>query len=436
MESKTSMAPLDSFQTMKNKTLYSVPGRSAARLAADWIRGGDLPDWPQFARGVAILTYQCRDAIALACRLLGLEEGNEVLVPAYNCGTEIDPILQENVRVRLYRVDERARIDARDMACRVTEKTRAILVTHYFGWGQDLEPIIDLCRERGLYLIEDCAHALFSASAGGWLGRHGDIAVYSLAKSLPVPHGGVAVLRNTEGATDVHLRRSSPIQTLRDCLALLRRHTLRTIGNTRLGSAAILRWRRRREDVDAVGDATADRPDMPDEYYFKQDMATTKASRMVCGAMASTDVDQVIARRRRNYLRLFESISDLTSIEPLFDSLPDGTCPLHLPILVSRRDRWVRELTSCGVYSLPWWAGYHRDLNWMGFEEAMVLKDRVLTLPVDQGLTDETVDLIAETVRTVAQKIGQRKVQMRFASGTSETRHDRDQETVPARPAQ
>lgn len=384
---------------MTIRALHSAPGRSAARLAADWICGGDLPDWPQFARGVAILTYQCRDAIALACRLLGLQEGDEVLVPAYNCGTEIDPIVQQKLHVRLYRVDAQARIDTRDMACRVTEKTRAILVTHYFGWAQELKPVIDLCRERGLYLIEDCAHALFSASDCGWLGRHGDIAVYSLAKSLPVPHGGVAVLRDPEYSTSVQLRRSSSIQTARDCLTLIRRNTVRAISKTRMGGAAILGWRGKREDGDVTADLAADRPDMPADYYFNRNGPMTGASRIVLGALANVNRDRIVDIRRRNYQRLVKAIQGVQSMRPLFAALAEGTCPLHLPVFVERRRSWISALTTRGVYALPWWEGYHRELDWTGFAEAAMLKDGILTLPIHHGLTDTDIDLIGDCVR-------------------------------------
>ena len=399
METTSSVAQLDPIQDMTIRALHSAPARSAARLAVDWIRGGDLPDWPQFAQGTAILTYQCRDAIALACRLLGLQEGDEVLVPAYNCGSEIDPIVQQKLHVRLFRVDAQARIDVQDVACRVTEKTRAILVTHYFGWAQDLEFIIDLCRARGLYLIEDCAHALFSASSSGWLGRHGDIAVYSLAKSLPVPHGGVAVLRDPEYSSRVQLRRSSSIQTARDCLALIRRNTVRAISNTRMGGAAILRWRGKREDGDATADLAADRPDMPADYYFNKDSLTTGASRIVPGALANVNPDRIVDIRRRNYQRLVEATQSVQSMRPLFASLAEGTCPLHLPVVVERRRSWISALTTRGVYALPWWEGYHRRIDWSGFAEAAMLKERILTLPIHHGLTDTDIDLIGDCVR-------------------------------------
>ena len=61
-----------------------------------WIRGlaggGDVRTWPELESHRTIWTYLGRTAIALAARALGLRPGDEVLAPAYNCGTEVDPL--------------------------------------------------------------------------------------------------------------------------------------------------------------------------------------------------------------------------------------------------------------------------------------------------------------------------------------------------------
>ena len=64
--------------------------------------------------------------MALACRLLGLEAGDEVLVPAYNCGTEIDALVYAGVKPVGYNVTRQCRIDLGDLMARKTDRTRAV----------------------------------------------------------------------------------------------------------------------------------------------------------------------------------------------------------------------------------------------------------------------------------------------------------------------
>ena len=67
---------------------------------------------------------------------------------------------------------------------------RAILVAHFFGLPQPLAAIRQWCDQRGIRLIEDCAHALFGRSDGKAIGSWGDVAIGSLTKFHPVPEGG------------------------------------------------------------------------------------------------------------------------------------------------------------------------------------------------------------------------------------------------------
>ena len=145
---------------------------------------------------LAFYTHKGRTAIQKVCRLLGLEAGDEILAPSYNCGSEIDPLLSSGASIRLYRVKTNCQIDFDNLAKSITPKTKAIYVTHYFGFPQ---PIVDLKRisqETGLPLIEDCALSLFSKSGSIRLGTTGSMAIFSFPKSLPVPDGGALIVND------------------------------------------------------------------------------------------------------------------------------------------------------------------------------------------------------------------------------------------------
>ena len=143
---------------------------------------------------------KARAAIWNLVRALRLGTDEAILLPSYTCGAEVDAVLKAGAHVRFYRIDRSARIDV-DSLPAISPGDRGVLVTHFFGFADsELDSICDLCREHGLFLIEDCAHALYSHHRGRPLGTFGDAAVFSLWKTLPLPDGGAV---RTNGSLQV-----------------------------------------------------------------------------------------------------------------------------------------------------------------------------------------------------------------------------------------
>jgi perosamine synthetase len=82
--------------------------------------------------------------------------------------------------------------DARDS---ITERTRAIVVTHLWGVPANVEALRQLCDSRGIYLIEDCSHAHFAEFNGKKVGEFGHVAAWSLQaqKLVSAGEGGIAL---------------------------------------------------------------------------------------------------------------------------------------------------------------------------------------------------------------------------------------------------
>lgn len=121
-------------------------------------------------------------------------------------------------------------------------------------------------------------------------------------------------------------------------------------------------------------------------------------SRLACGLAADIDPAAVIERRRANYLALQKMTDGLPRVEPLFRDLPEGVCPMALPVLTPDRDAVVALLNTHGIAAFPFWKGYHRGLDWSDFPEARFLKDHLLTLPVHQSLTNAHMAYMAKVL--------------------------------------
>jgi perosamine synthetase len=157
--------------------------------------GGRWKEWFPFSDPSGTWTFSGRVALYHGLPSLHLPPGSTILVPAYHQGVEIETLLVAGYRLRYYRLDEHLGIDFADLERRVDKTVSALHVIHYFGFAQPLEPIRRFCEAHRLKLIEDCALSLFTRDNDTWVGSAGDLALFSVYKTLPVPHGGFLVTK-------------------------------------------------------------------------------------------------------------------------------------------------------------------------------------------------------------------------------------------------
>lgn len=344
--------------------------------------------------------HKARVAIRFACQLMGITEGDDILAPAYNCGTEIDALIACNASVALYRVDRTSRIDLDDLRRRITQKTKAIYVIHYFGFLQPLSEIKKLCRERGIYLVEDCALSLFSSNGETRIGSIGDISVFSFPKSLPVPDGGALVINNLDLASgDWSLRRPKLSTVGRAMLPLLKRGILRTCSGTKVSYPLVWSLLKSRCMSSHANNRTLNgRPEMPTSYYYDEQLNDTAISAITKRMLATFDIPLIIKRRRDNFSMFQNLLSGVRGIDPLYARLPEGVCPLYFPVIVKRRNQLCEKLNELSITAMAWWSGYHRVLSWDAYPEACFLKDNLLVLPVHHQLNEKHIRFISRAL--------------------------------------
>lgn len=107
----------------------------------------------------------------------------------------------------------------------------------------------------------------------------------------------------------------------------------------------------------------------------------------------------VVGRRRRHFARLLDACRTLTWARPLVDSVPDGVCPLGLPLVAEERDRWRDRLLAAGVNVRTYWEQLPPDVDLARFPDAAWLSDRILVLPTHQGLPSDAIERLARTLQ-------------------------------------
>ncbi|WP_454708148.1 DegT/DnrJ/EryC1/StrS family aminotransferase [Delftia acidovorans] len=140
-------------------------------------------------------------AIHLALEALGLNVGDEVIVPALTYIASVNTIIQTGATpVYVDSLPGSWQVDPADIARKINERTRAVMVVHLYGLPCDMDPIVELCKKHNLLLIEDCAEAFGSFYKDQHVGTFGDIATFSFFgnKTITTGEGGMVVSNNSE----------------------------------------------------------------------------------------------------------------------------------------------------------------------------------------------------------------------------------------------
>lgn len=120
------------------------------------------------------------DALALSLRALELPPMSEVIVPSNTYIATILAIVQAGLRPVLVEPDIRTyNIDPRLVEAAISSRTKAIMPVHLYGKLSDMEALTAIARERGLFVVEDCAQAHGASFRGRRAGSWGDINAFS-----------------------------------------------------------------------------------------------------------------------------------------------------------------------------------------------------------------------------------------------------------------
>ena len=137
----------------------------------------------------------CTSALMSGYFALDLAPGSEVLVPSLNLWFGIVPMRFFGL-VPVF-VDSRPstmNFDLEDAKRRLTKRTKAILVVHLHGVPCEMDTICEFAKEKGLLVLEDCAHAHNATLKNKFVGNWGDIGAFSFqsSKVLAAMEGGMA----------------------------------------------------------------------------------------------------------------------------------------------------------------------------------------------------------------------------------------------------
>jgi dTDP-4-amino-4,6-dideoxygalactose transaminase len=148
------------------------------------------------------------DALHLALRAAGLGPGDEVVTPAFTFIATAEAIAYVGATPVFADIDAASfNLTAATLERALTPGTRAVIVVHLFGQCAEMPAIAELCAERGLVLVEDCAQAIGADWDGRQAGAWGEFGCFSFypTKNLGA-YGDAGLVTTREARHDARLR--------------------------------------------------------------------------------------------------------------------------------------------------------------------------------------------------------------------------------------
>ncbi|MDN3258444.1 DegT/DnrJ/EryC1/StrS family aminotransferase [Streptomyces sp. CSDS2] len=311
----------------------------------------------------------------LAMEALDLEAGDEVVLPSLSFLAAPNAILDQGGTPVFCDVDPRTlNPSAQDVEAVLTDRTRAVVVLHYGGYPGDVAAIADLCRARGITLVEDAACSVASRIDGRAVGTFGDFAMWSFdaMKVLVTGDGGMVYVRDAEQAARV--RR-------------LAYHGLAQPSGIGYAKVSARWW-----ELDIRE---------PGRRVIGNDLTAA------IGSVQLRRLPEMIARRREIvalYDKELAGLDDVLTPPPL----PDGHESTHyfywVQLPAGLRDRVAGDLLADDIYTTFRYAPLHKvpAYGHGGGElpSSDWASDRTLCLPLHPGLSDEDVLKVVDSLRT------------------------------------
>lgn len=337
------------------------------------LRIEDAPGIPSVEdlRNIAFTTSG-RAAIYQALLQAQIAPDSIVLVPTYHCPTMIAPVLLADCKPAYFGIREDGLPDLLNVDSMIGVQARAMIVSHYFGLAQSLREVREWCDERGIVLIEDCAHCYFGQAGERPIGAWGDYCTASLSKFLPVPEAGLlgSASRSLRPLTLSHQGTKAQIKGCADVVEIAVRH--RRLPGLNSVLSYFFKLKQKRGMSDGCGEQQTSETESAAMMMLSSDMGRISRQPLAAAMLLRRALPRgrIVARRQRNFSLYARLLVGLRGAKALV-SLPDKPiAPYVFPLWVEDADRVYQALKAEGFPVFRW------DRIWPGTP----------TLPQDAGL--------------------------------------------------
>jgi dTDP-4-amino-4,6-dideoxygalactose transaminase len=237
----TDFIPFNRPYATGKELVYAAEAQRNHHLSGDGPFTRRCHQWIEQRTGcaTALLTHSCTSALELAALVLGIESGDEVILPSYTFVSTANAfVLRGAVPVFVDIREDTLNLDERLIEAAITPRTRAIVPVHYAGVSCEMDSIIATARRHDLRIVEDAAQGVMAGYKGRALGAIGDIGSFSFheTKNIISGEGGSLLLRDSDLAQRAEIIREKGTDRSRFFRGEVDKYTWQDVGSSFLPS--------------------------------------------------------------------------------------------------------------------------------------------------------------------------------------------------------
>lgn len=176
-----------------NEDKYVLDAMRSSKLSGDGQYGHKCQAWfeQQLCCIKTLLTPSCTQALEMAALLIGIQPGDEVIMPSYTFVSTANAFVLRGARIVFVDIrPDTMNMDEGLIESAITSRTKAIVPVHYAGVACDMNAINAIAERHGLFVIEDAAQGMMASFEGRPLGAIGHMAAFSFHETKNFTSGG------------------------------------------------------------------------------------------------------------------------------------------------------------------------------------------------------------------------------------------------------
>lgn len=356
------------------------------------------------------LFWKGRIALYAILKALGVQEGDEVILPAFTCVVVPSAVKYLGARPIYADIDPSTyNVDVVKLASKITARTKVILAQNTFGLSPDMDPLLRLAEKHGIVLIEDCTHGFGGSYNGKKNGTIAKASFFSTQWNKPFSTGigGIAVVRDprlaekvrefskdlaTPGRSERWMLRS--LLFAKDAVLTPKTYWFLANGYRALSGLNLV--------VGSSQGGELEAPLMPDGYA--KGISDVQAGR---GSREILRVDAYNGHRRSIAGR-YHLILEALGLRRVFEPAYAVHTFLKYPILVDGRDAFLRNAREAGIELGDWFLSplhpVRENLERWDYQlgrnpAAEKISSQIVNLPTHPGIDGRFVEKLSTFLR-------------------------------------
>jgi len=320
-------------------------------------------------------TTSCTEGLFLSSKLFNFSQDDDIIMPSISfiaCGSSV---VDSGAKIVLCDVDKRTlNATAETIYQKINKRTKAVILNHYGGYPCDMDPILKVCRDHGIKIIEDSACAVKSFYKGKACGTIGDMGIWSFdaMKAIVTGDGGMVYL-NDDGL----MRKAKE-------LLYLGLAPKDKSGIDKLNAGDDIWW-----DIEI---------NAPGRRAIMNNVSAA------IGLAQLEKLDRSLKRREQINALYNEAFSNLEWLKIPPNINEENTSSFYFYWVQTKfRDKLAKYLKENGVYSTFRYWPLNRvqyfGLSSKGLDNSEIAADITLNIPIHPALSDDDVSKIIDLVR-------------------------------------